>query len=101
MKLHPLTELLKKGVKFEFTTEHESIVRELLDKLASPEVLAFPDYEGAISGDRPFRLTADAAAVGLGAVVEQKQKDGSVRPLHFMSRTTFPNEKNWTPTELE
>ena len=38
---------------------------------------------------------------GLGAVVEQKQVDGVIRPLAFLSRSTLPNEQNWSATELE
>ena len=51
-----LNNLLKKGVKFAFTVEHVEIVQTLLKRLSSPDVLAFPDFKAAISGDRPFRL---------------------------------------------
>lgn len=37
----------------------------------------------------------------MGAIIEQKQKDGTVRPLYYMSRSTFPNEQKWSATELE
>ena len=37
----PLNNLLKKEVKFVFTTEHVEIVQLLLKRLASPDVLAF------------------------------------------------------------
>lgn len=56
-------------------------MKELMAKLSSPAVLAFPCYEGAISGERTFRLVPDASGLGLGAVVEQQQKDGNTRPL--------------------
>ncbi len=100
-KVKPLTALLKKGAKFVFTAEHAAIVKELMERLSSPEVLAFPCYEGAISGERPFRLVTDASVLGLGAVVEQKQKDNKIRPLCYLSRSTFPNEANWPANELE
>jgi len=67
-----------------------AIVKELMAKLSSPEVLAFPCYEGVISGERPFRLVTDASVLGLGAVVEQKQKNRRIRPLCYLSRSTFP-----------
>ena len=100
-KLKPINAMLKKGATFCFTADHVRIVKELMDKLSSPEVLAFPCYQGAISGERPFRLVADASENGLGAVIEQLQPDGIVRPLSFFSRTTYPNETRWSPTELE
>ena len=86
------------GVKFVFTTEHVEIVKNLIKRLTSPDVLAFPDFKAALSGDRPFRLITDASVDGLGAVIEQAQTDSSTRPLCFLSRTTLPNER---ATELE
>ena len=97
----PLNKLLKKGVKFVFTTEHVEIVQNLIKRLTSPDVLAFPHFKAALSGDRPFRLITDASVDGLGAVIEQAQTDSSTRPLCFLSRTTLPNERNWSATELE
>ena len=44
----------------------------MLDELFSPNVLAFPDFEAAISGSRKFRLITDASADGFGAVIEQR-----------------------------
>ena len=71
----PLNNLLRKGVKFVFTTDHVEIVQSLIKRLSSPDVLAFPDFKAALSGDRPFRLIADASVDGLGAVIEQAQPD--------------------------
>ena len=46
-------------------------------------------------------MITDASVDGLGAVIEQKQSDVSSRPLRVLSRTTLPNERNWSATELE
>lgn len=94
-------DMLKKSGTFTFTADHVKLVREMMDILSSPKVLAFPCYEGAISRERPFRLVADASVAGLGAVIEQAQKYGSVRPIWFLSRTTYSNETRWNATELE
>ena len=96
-----LNSLLKTGVKVDFTVEHMQIGRALLEQLASRQVMAFPDFAAAISGARPFQLVTDASVDGLGAVIEQEQSDGTTRPTSFLSRSTFPNEKNWGTTELE
>lgn len=37
----------------------------------------------------------------LSAVIEQDQSDGMTRPIGVLSRSTVPNEKNWSTTELE
>ena len=84
-----------------FTTEHVEIVQQLLKRLSSPDVLAFPDFRAAFSGDRPFRLISNASIDGLGAVIEQRQPDLSTTPLCFLSGTTLPNERNWSATELQ
>ena len=96
-----LNSLLKKGVKFIFTPEHTNIVHALLEQLTSLDVLAFPDFPAAIAGDRPFHLIIDASVDGLGAAVEQEQADGTMRPICFLSRSTLPNERNWSATKLE
>ena len=76
-------------------------MQRLITRLSSADVLAFPDFKAALSGDRPFRLITYPSVDGLGAVIEQGQPDSSTRPLCFLSRTTLPNEHNWTATELE
>ena len=100
-RTRPLNSLLRKGVKLEFTPHHERIVREMLDELSSPNVLAFPDFEAAISGSRKSRLVTDASADGLGVVIEQQQPDGSIRPLRYLSRSTLDNERKWNISEQE
>ena len=73
----------------------------LIKLLSSPDVLAFPDFKAALSGYRSFHLVTESSVDGLGAVIEQAQPDSSTRPLWFLSRTTLPNERNWSATELE
>ena len=72
-----------------------------LDKLYSPNVLAFPDFEVTISESRKFWLVTDASADRLGVVLEQQQPDGSVRPLRYLSRATLDNERKWSVSEPE
>ena len=64
----------------------------MLDKLSSPNVCAFPDFEAAISRSRKFRLTIGISANELGVVIEHQQPDGSIRPLRYLSRITLDNE---------
>ena len=100
-RVHPLTSLLKKGVPFDFTPAMAGIVKDLLQNLSKPTVLAFPDWEAAQDQSRPFLLYCDACRDGFGAVLEQQQADGSIRPITFISRTTLPNERNWSVLDLE
>lgn len=98
---NPLNVLLAKGVTFSFTPEHAEVVPNLLHRLASPDVLAFPDFKVAIAEERPFCLVTDPSVGGLDAVIEQAQPDKSVRPFCFVSRSTSPPKNKWTAAELE
>ena len=92
--IRPITALLKKGVAFDFTSTIEDTVRALLAELAAPPILVFPDWNAVIDTTRSFRLHCDASTAGLGATLEQKQPDGSIRPIVYISRATLDNEQN-------
>ncbi|CAM9410248.1 unnamed protein product [Sphacelaria rigidula] len=99
--LKPLTTLLKKGVKFVFTSAMEKIVRGQLDIVSKPPITIFPDWSAAENGSRPFRLHTDSSKIGFGCTLEQEQDDASVRSIVYISRTTYPNEQNWSVMEQE
>ena len=63
--------------------------------LTNSSLLVFPDFT------KPFVLETDASGAGLGAVLPQKQEDGSTRPIAYASRSLQPHEKNYGITELE
>ena len=48
-----------------------------------------------------FLVDCDAAATGLGAVLQQQDKQGREYPICFASRVLRPNERKWSTTELE
>ena len=68
--------------------KHKLIVESLLEKLKSPPILAYPDFE------EPFVVHCDASQTGLGAVLYQKQH-GSLRVISYASRSLTPAEKNY------
>ena len=47
------------------------------------------------------KASADASSYGLGTVVTQMQKDGSWKPVVFISRTLTPTERRYTKIEKE
>ena len=98
-RIRPITSLLRKGVKFEFT--HKIIVREILAELATPPILVFPDWDAVADGSRPFQVNCDACIDGFGAALEQEQPDGSVRPIAYISRAAFDPERHWAQLGLE
>ena len=56
--------------------------------LTEMPVLAHPDLT------KPMRVYTDGCKKGVGAVLAQKQDDGQIRPIMYLSRTTSKNEKN-------
>lgn len=90
----PLTELLKKNVRWKWgSIQNEAFVR-LKTLLTTSPVLARPDFS------LPFILNTDASNVGLGAVLTQIQ-NGLERVIAYSSRTLSKNERNYSVTEKE
>ena len=57
--------------------------------------MAYADYS------KPFCLQTDASEKGLGAVLYQKQDDGTMRVIAYASRTLSKSEKNYDAHKLE
>lgn len=66
--VNPLTELLKKGIKYEWSENCETVFRKVKAILSLHPVLQAPDF------DKPFMLAVDASNVGAGAVLLQEYK---------------------------
>lgn len=72
----------------EWLPEHQEILNQLVDRITSPPVMAYPDFE------KDFVLHTDASNEGLGAVLYQQQ-DGKLRVIAYGSRSLTPPEKNY------
>lgn len=75
----PLTELLKKGSLFVWTSEHQTAFATLQQALSSAPALAVPDFS------RPFAIETDASHNGVGVVLLQ-----TAHPLAFISKALGP-----------
>ena len=100
-RIRPITSLLRKRVKFEFTPAMEVIVREFFAELAAPSLLVFTDWDDVADGSGPFHVYCDVCIDGFDAALEQEQPDVSVRPIAYISRTTLNSARQWTPLDLE
>ena len=92
---NPLFVLTRKNVDFVWSPACEKAFQNLKERLIEAPVLAFPAF------DRGFLLDTDASGVGLGAVLAQKQVDGSIRPVAYASRTLQAHERRYGVTEME
>lgn len=90
----PLTALLKKSRKFDWTPACDEAFRKIKTCLISAPVLCCPDYE------LPFIVETDASAYGIGAVLLQPHSDGD-RVISYLSRSLTKQERNFSTTERE
>ena len=91
-RLRPVNALLKQGVKFVYSQAAESIIRQLLQEVATAPVLVYPDWHAVADNSRPFCLYCDASQDGFGEALEQEQPDGSVRLILLIGRATLDSE---------
>jgi hypothetical protein len=86
----PMTELLKKDVKFVWSEECDKAFHTLREHLTSAPVLTQPDMS------KPFEVFCDASGTGLGCVLMQEN-----RVIAYASWALRPHEKNYPTHDLE
>jgi hypothetical protein len=86
----PLTQLLKKEKKFEWTQKCEQSFQELNKRLVSAPILTMPDIT------KSFHVYCDASKLGLGSVLMQEGK-----VIAYLSRQLRPHELNYPTHDLE
>jgi hypothetical protein len=86
----PMTRLLKKDMKFDWTPECEQAFHTLRTLLTSAPMLAQPDIE------KPFDVYCDASGTGLGGVLMQEG-----RVIAYASRQLRKHEVNYPTHDLE
>ena len=90
----PLTNLIKKNVKWSWTSECENSFRKIKEHLITAPVLTVPDF------DRTFTLQTDASFFGIGAVLTQEFDCGE-KVICYLSRSLTKQEQKLTVTEKE
>ena len=88
--LAPLTALLSKKKKWEWTPECQKSFEEMKKVMSQEALLAFPDF------NKPFHIYTDASDYQLGGVIMQEGK-----PLAFYSRKLNGAQKRYTTGEQE
>ncbi|CAJ0966322.1 unnamed protein product [Ranitomeya imitator] len=87
----PLTDLTKKGADVtNWSSAAVSAFQELKRRFTSAPVLRQPDVS------LPFQVEVDASEIGAGAILSQRNFDGSLmKPCAFFSRKFSPAERNY------
>jgi hypothetical protein len=86
----PMTELLEKDKKFEWTSACKASFQELKKRLTTAPILVMHDME------KPFSIYCDASGQGLGCVLMQ---DGHV--VAYASRQLRKHEAHYLTHDLE
>lgn len=92
----PLTNLLKKNVPFQWTTNESKAFTLLKEKLVERPILSL--YNPKLDTE----LHTDASASGIGGILVQWQENPRVlKPVAYFSRQTTPEERHLHSYELE
>ena len=91
----PLNALLRKDVKFEWSTRCDKAFQQLKNNLVQAALLAYPDMS------QRFHLTTDASQDGLGYILGQKHPDHGEVVIAYGGRGLHTAERNYSITELE
>ncbi|KAK1682034.1 hypothetical protein QYE76_042882 [Lolium multiflorum] len=86
----PMTQLLKKDKKFEWTDKCEESFQQLKLRLTTAPILIMPDIT------KPFDVYCDASKIGLGCVLMQEGK-----VISYLSRQLKQHEQNYPTHDLE
>ncbi|XP_068206239.1 uncharacterized protein [Palaemon carinicauda] len=92
---HPLTNLLKKDVKFIWDEQCQESFDKLKASLMTFPLLRSPDFS------LPFCLATDVSDVGLGAVLLQRLPDGTTHTVAYFSKKLLPAERKYSTLEKE
>ena len=93
----PLTDLthVAADIGWDWGTTEQKAFDKLKQAMVSAPVLAHADpYQ-------PWMVQTDASGYAIGAVLSQKQKDGTVRPVAYWSKKLSGAPRNYSATERE
>ena len=94
-RMTPLYNLIKKDVPFKWSVSQESAFNTIKDNLSRETLLVHFDPAAEVI------LTCDASPSGVGGVLQERDSDGKVKPVAFVSRSLNKAEKHYAQIERE
>ncbi|CCO34838.1 Retrotransposable element Tf2 155 kDa protein type 1 [Rhizoctonia solani AG-1 IB] len=91
----PLHNLVKKEVKWQWTEKEETAFRELQKAIINAPVIVHADPA------KPYFLETDASGAALGSVLSQRQEDGRLHPIGYLSESFKGAEQNYDTHDKE
>ncbi|KAF8751595.1 hypothetical protein RHS01_08617, partial [Rhizoctonia solani] len=88
----PLHNLVKKDTTWKWNTKEQEAFQRLKDAITNALVLCHTDPT------KPYFLETDASGAALGSILSQRQEDGRLHPLGFLSELFKVPNKTMTPT---
>ncbi|GJU27995.1 reverse transcriptase domain-containing protein [Tanacetum coccineum] len=90
----PMTKLLMKDAKFDFSDDYKKAFNILKERLTITPIIISPDW------NVPFELMCDASDFTVGSVLGQRI-DGKFKPTYYASKTLNNAQEHYTTTEKE
>ncbi|KAF1322519.1 reverse transcriptase, partial [Globisporangium splendens] len=93
--VQPLTQLLKKDIEWEWSSDHQAAFAEVKRSLREAPVLAIANH------DKPFHVVCDASDYAIGCALMQHDDEGHERVVSHQSRQLRPAERNYPVHDKE
>ncbi|KFD58275.1 hypothetical protein M513_01038 [Trichuris suis] len=93
--LAPLYQLVKDNSSWKWGTEQKNAFQRIKESLSSSISLAHYD------SNRPLAISCDASSIGIGAVLEHINADGTHESIYFASRVLQPSEQKYAQVDRE
>ncbi|KAF8759701.1 hypothetical protein RHS01_02244 [Rhizoctonia solani] len=91
----PLHNLVKKDTPWKWDTKEQEAFQGLKDAITNAPVLCHADPT------KPYFLETDALGAALGSILSQRQEDGCLHPLGFLSESFKGAEQNYDTHDKE
>ncbi|KAB5587886.1 Retrotransposable element Tf2 [Ceratobasidium theobromae] len=91
----PLTRLTRKEVEWKWGEEEQAAFEQIKEAISRDPVLRHPNEA------KPYFLETDASGVAMGAILSQRQEDGYLHPIAYLSQSFNDAQCNYDTHDKE